>query len=310
MEEEHSNQAPHSGSAQEPVQPQAIAAGGPASPKVNSATNTRNDKSVPVESSAAPTAKAEKPQQSTGLTSILEASRVELDRLLADTKTIHERSWRVIQTLLEDSQLRASQAVDTCLVRFEKELQDRIGSEISTTLQNLDVEAGARLTARLDQALATAKQRQVSIEKDLAVAVAENRKQLDQISTSAAEALREREQSLRADLDKEAEQQLVRLTQAAGQISDDIQRLGETVGSGLKAHIDEAVGVFQTRIEQVWQQMVERAEKRIAETAQTTTLELARQARQVVEREMSEFFSNALRRFERSSDAQSSNQNR
>jgi hypothetical protein len=55
--------------------------------------------------------------------------------------------------------------------------------------------------------------------------------------------------------------------------------------------------------------MVSRAEKRLTETAQNSTVELAKQARQLVEREMSEFFSNTLRRLEGWSNVESSSQN-
>jgi hypothetical protein len=310
MADEHSNQAPLATSVQKSIQlePAAVADAG-ASAKTKAAAKTGAEKSGVVELSPLPTGKAEKPKASPGLTAVLEASRIELDRLLAETQTIHERSWRIIHTLLEDSQLRASQAVDACLARFEKEIQERISGEISLSLENLDVEADARLTARLDQALANAKQRQVSIEQDLAVAVAENRKQLDQISTRTVEGLRDREQNLLADLQKEAEKQLARLAAAAGDINDNIRRLGETAGTQLQAGVEKAVGAFQSRIEQVWQEMVSRAEKRLAETAQNSTAELAKQARQLVEREMSDFFSNALRRFDSSSNARSSKQN-
>jgi hypothetical protein len=306
MDEKHSTQVPRGVSASKPAQPQPIMADAGASPKINGA-NSGAEKTGVIELSKA-TAKAEAPKQSGALTAVLEASRVELDRLLTETQTIHERSWRIIHTLLADSQLRASQAVDASLARFETEIQDRISSEMSITLQNLDIEAGARVTAHLDQAIAVAKQRQHSIEQDLAVTVAENRKQLDQISTSAAEGLRQREQNLLGDLQKEGERQLAELTKGVSQISDNIQRLSETAGSELKEHVEEAVRVFQSRIEQVWQEVVDRAEKRIAEAAQTCTIELAKQARQLVDQEMSEFFSQALRRLDRSSDAQSSNQ--
>jgi hypothetical protein len=90
---------------------------------------------------------------------------------------------------------------------------------------------------------------------------------LDHISTDAAEGLRLREQSLLADLQKEADSQFGELTKNANQISSNIQRLTDTVGMELKQRTDEAVGVFQLRIEQVWQEIVEQAEKRIAETA-------------------------------------------
>jgi F0F1-type ATP synthase membrane subunit b/b' len=311
MDEKQPTQTPRGVSTPKSIQsqPPRADAGGALS-KVSSAVDSSStEKSGEVHSPAAPALRTETARQSRALAAVLDASRAELDQLLGETQKIHERSWRVIHTLLEDSQLRASQAMDACLVRFEKEIQDRISNEIATMLQNFDVEAGARLTARLDQALATAKQRQRSIEQDLAVAVAENRKQLDQISTGAVDALRQSEQSLLGDLKKEAERQLGEFAKNASQISDNIQQLSDGLSAQLKQRTEEAVGVFQSRMEQVWQQAVERAEERITETAQTCTTELAKQARQVVDREMSEFLSQALRRFDRSSNERTSNQN-
>ena len=310
MDEKHSTPTPRGVSAPKTVQPQpARTDAGGVSSKMNGATDSRAEKSRAVDSSAPSTSKTEAAKQSGGLTAVLEASRAELDRLLTETQNIHERSWRVIHTLLEDSQLRASQAVDACLARFEKEIQERVSGETAMMLQNFDVEAGARLAARLDQALATAKQRQQSIEQDLAIAVAENRKQLDQMSAGVIDGLQQREQHFLGNLQKEAERQLGELAKNANRISDNIQRLGDSLGSELKKHAEDSVQVFQSRIEQVWQEVVQQAEQRIAEAARTCTAALAKQAREVVDREMSEFLSQALRRFARSSDAQSSNQN-
>ena len=155
--------------------------------------------------------------------------------------------------------------------------------------------------------LSPAKQRQHSIEQDLAVAVAENRKQLDQISTGAADGLRQHGQRLLTDLQKEADRQIVELGKNARQIRSNIEQLAENFATELDKRAEQAVQVFQTRSEQTWQEIVERAEKRIAETASGYTAELAKQARQIVDREMSEFLSHALRRFDRSSDTPSSN---
>jgi hypothetical protein len=274
------------------------------SPKTNPATNADAEKFGVVELS---TDEAVAPKKS-GLTEVLDRSRAELDRLLLDTQTIHERSWRVIHTLLEDSQLRASRAVDACLARFEKDIQDHISSAMSVAMENLDIEAGARVAAHLDQALSLAKQRQRSIEQDLAVAVAANRKQLDQISTAAADGLGQRHQKLLGDLQTEAERQNRELVNSASQLWTNIQRLAETLESELKEHTEQAVRTFQSRTEEVWQELLDRAENRIADAAHTSTAELAKEARRAVEREMSEFLGQALARFNHSSGAQSSNQ--
>ena len=308
MDEKHLNQIPRGAATPksapaQPVPTEAVVL------RTGEVASSRAEKSAVVDSSGAATSKPEATKPSGGLAAVLEASRAELDRLLAETQSIHERSWRVIHTLLEDSQLRASQAVDACLARFEKEIQDRVSSVMATMLQNFDVEAGARLAARLDQGLATAKQRQHSIEQDLAVAVAENRKQLDQISTGASDGLRQRAQQLLTDLQKEADRQVGELGKSAHQIRSNIEQLAEHFTKELNKRAEQAVQVFQSRSEQTWQEIVGRAEKRIAETAGTHTAELAKQARQLVDREMSEFLSHALRRFDRSSDTPPSNHN-
>ncbi len=285
-----------------------------ASSKTGGASNSGDEKDPIAEKdpitddSAASTSEPGTRKQGGNLTAVLEASRAELDSLLAETHSIHERSWRVIQALLENSHLKAALAVDAGLIRFENETRDRLNSEMTVMLQNFDVEAGARLAARLDQALATAKQRQHSIEQDLATAVAENRKQLDQISTGAADGLQQRAQDLMADLQNEAERHRGELANNARRIADDLQQPSDKFAAELKRSIDEAVQLFQSRIEQTWQELVGRAEQRMAETANTQTAELAKQARQVVDREMSEFLSQALRRFERPAGAPSSNQ--
>jgi len=248
-------------------------------------------------------------KQSGGLTTVMEASRAELDRLLAETQHLHERSWRAIHTLLEDSQLRASQAVDECLARFEQEIQARVSSEMAMMVENFEVEAGARLAARLDQALATAKQRQHSLEQDLAVAVTANRRQSDQISADAIDGLRQNAQSLSNDLQGEAERQLGELAKKATLVTTSIRHLGDSLSAELKQRAEEAVQFFQSRSEQVWQEFVTRAQQQLAETARSCTADLATQARQAVDQEMSEFLSQALRRFSRSSDAPPAKQN-
>lgn len=310
MDEPHSIRAPRGANAPNTAktvqtQPARATAAG-AQPQKSGEADSYNEH-FPVGEAPAPSAPTSGMVKQPELATVLRASRSELDQLLAETQHLHERSWRVIHTLLEDSQLRASQAVDACLVRFEQALQERVSNEMAMTLQNLDIEADARLAARLDQALAAARQRQADIEQDLAVAVADNRKQVDQIRIGASDELRQHKQGLLENLRKEAQKELGELAKSADQISSSIGQLSNNLTAQIQQHIEEAVQVFQSRIEQVWQEAAGRAEKQITETAHTCVADLAKQAREVVDREMSEFLSRALRRFDRSSDVQSPN---
>ena len=167
------------------------------SPEGRAASKLAIEQASSADNPAPSTSRPETTKESGELTTILAVSRTVPDRLLAETQSLHERSWRVIYLLLEDLQLRASFAVGASLDRFEDEVRERIKSDIVMMLQNFDIEAGARLTARLDQALATAKQWQYSIEQDhLANAVKDNRKRLDQLSTDAAEVIRHHAEDL------------------------------------------------------------------------------------------------------------------
>src|SRR5690348_497761 len=257
MDETHSIQTPRVASAKNTVktvqdQPARATAAG-AQPQISGESDSRNEQS-PLAQAPAPSAPTIGMSKQPELAAVLRASRSELDRLLAETQHLHERSSQVIHTLLEDSQLWASQAVDASLVRFEQELHDRINNEMAMTLQNLDIEASARLAARLDQTLTAARQRQSGIEQDLLVAVADNRKQLDQIRIGAADELRQREQDLLEDLRKDAQRQLDELAKSASQINSSIQQLGDSLTGQIKQCIEEAVQAFQSRIEQVWQE--------------------------------------------------------
>jgi hypothetical protein len=257
--------------------------------------------------STTPACESDHTSQLNNLTMVLERSRTELNSLLAETQRIHEQSWRLIYSLLEDSQLKAAQTIETSLAQFEKDVQERISMVAATTLQNFDVEAAARIAARLDQGLASAKQKQHSIEQDLSVAVAENRKQLDQISTGAAEGLRQQAKRLLGDLQRESERRLAELAKQAAQIKSGLEQLADDFSTELAKRTEEAFQSLLSRSEAAWQEIVVRAEKRIAESANKYITELAKQARQVVDREMSEFLSHVLRRFDRSPDSPPSN---
>src|SRR5262249_29719522 len=97
MDEKHSTQTPRGVSTPNDVQssPAPVDAGMTSSKTSDGADNDHDESGV-VDSSAVSTPRVETAGQSGVLTTVLQASRAELDRLLAETQKIHERSWRVI----------------------------------------------------------------------------------------------------------------------------------------------------------------------------------------------------------------------
>ncbi len=283
-------------SSRRPAQSEATTAdsGGPSS-NTAAEVDSRGEKLDAIRHSTMAKPRTDTARHAGALADLLRASRSELDELLTETQKIHERSWHVIQSLLEDLQLRAWQAVDNAVGGVGQEIHDRVGYETSMILENLDVEAEARLAARLDLVLAKSKERQRGIEQDLAVFVADNEKQFAQMSARALEELQQREGCLRLNLQNEAERKLDEVTKSANEITSNIRRLGESLGSELEQRREQAAQVFESRLEQLWEELAGRAEKRIAEIIQTCTSTMAKQAREIVDREMSEFFIQALR---------------
>src|SRR5215472_11255710 len=86
-------------------------------------------------------------QQADDITGSLRASCSELSGLFAETQKIHEQSWRVLQSLLEDLQRKACQAVDDVVSRIGQEIHERANYELAMILENFDVKTEARLAA-------------------------------------------------------------------------------------------------------------------------------------------------------------------
>jgi hypothetical protein len=242
------------------------------------------------------------------LSHLLGVSRSELDGPLAQAQEVHERSWRVIQLLLDSFQQRIGEAVDNAVADVAREVPDRAKYELSLILEHFDIEAEARLAARLDQALAKATERQRAIERDLGAGAAEHQKQLAEMSSRAGAELRQHGQSLIADVQSNTAGSIEELNKSAAEITANIRQLGSKLTSELRQHTDDALQTVQARLDELWESTAGRAEKRIAEMIQTNTGTMAKQVREIVDREMSDFFSQALRRFTHSADNHSQDQ--
>jgi hypothetical protein len=232
--------------------------------------------------------------QAGALADLLCTSRSELDGLLRETQKIHERSWRVIHSLLDDLQLRAWQAVDNVIARMGGEIQERAKYELSMILENFDIQTEARLAARLDKALAKATETKRLVERELTEFAAETQKQIVEVSNRAEAEVRDREQK-RAQTQNNATTKLEELNGRATEITQKIEELGDTLMNALHEHADHTLESFQSRLDQLWESAANRAEKRIADIIETGTKAVAKQVGKIVDREMLEFFIQALR---------------
>ena len=179
---------------------------------------------------------------------------------------------------LEDSELKAARAVDAYLASFQEDLHERIRSAIAIGLEDVKIEAEARLYASLDQALAAAKQRNRALEQELATAVAQTRKGSEQWAVVAADSVRQCYREMRDNLEKQAQDQIAELAKKINDLGTNIERLDESLTADLKQRTEEAAQVLQSRIEQASREIIERAEKRIMQDMQRRAVVFAEQA--------------------------------
>src|SRR5215831_11049646 len=91
------------------------------------------------------------------LSDFLRASRTELESLRAKSHAIQQESLRNLNASFEELHAKLYQELEVASSTFVNETRRRAQYEASAVLELFDVEANARLSARLDEALAKAR---------------------------------------------------------------------------------------------------------------------------------------------------------
>ena len=229
------------------------------------------------------------------ITDLLGQSRSELDLLLAESQRINERSWQVIDSILQQLQARAWSAVDTAIEGLGKEIRERVNYEISVMLENFEVEANARLAARTDEALSRARESHLRTERELTRVATETQNEITHISAATIEELQWRGQALLTDLHTQTEERVTGLSRRVQQTTEEIRQFDEARQIEAGHRNEKALQDFQLRLERLVEQATARAEQRMEEVTKSSLANVTREAREIVEREMSEYFIQGLR---------------
>ena len=158
--------------------------------------------------------------QSNALAEALRATRSALEGLLAKTHDVHEQSWRAVQSLFEDLHLRLCQEYEARVSGFEKEMQERGNYQASTLLERVDIEAEARLAARVDQALDKARDGERRTAQLLEEKIAASRSSLAKITDAAARELEQQKAACVDVLHAEAAKRLSALSQRSRRVRE------------------------------------------------------------------------------------------
>jgi hypothetical protein len=226
---------------------------------------------------------------------LLSASRAEFDGLLSKTQEIQERSWQMVQSLFEGLHLRVCREFEDTVASFAREIHDRAAYEASSVLEIFDVEARSRLAARVDEALGKIQQTQHCVEQELNAGVAENRKELAEISLQAREELQQQQRALLVNLEVEAKRKLDDLMASTiNETATNAREMTNALTDELGKCSEQALQSFQARVESLAAAAASETEKLLATTTKSVLANIAEQARETFNQEVSEFLIQTL----------------
>jgi hypothetical protein len=238
----------------------------------------------------------QKTQPPDAVMELLRTSHSELDHLFAETQTMHERSWRVIHSLMEDLKLRTSQTITMAVGSFDKEIRELVSFEKAAMLESLDVEAEARLAARTDAALAKMKEARDGLEGNLKDRATEKERSFETVMAKTAEELQRREATFRVNLQSHTKRTLDELKAGVDEIAKNLRQMEVEVSTEFGKSAEQKLQGYKLRLEDLGEKAINAAQTRIAEITQSSVASVAKYTREIVERELSESFIQGVRR--------------
>jgi hypothetical protein len=229
------------------------------------------------------------------ITDLLAESSAELDALLSETQKIHERSWRVIHSLLRDLELKAWQAVDAAVSGVRDKIHERVTFETSAVLENFNVEADARLAARMDLLLNKASELQRDLEHDIGAFIVRKRQELSEASAVSIREMQDYQSKISINFQKHSEQLLETFKQSLDESTGSIRRVIAELTAQMETQTAQSLDSFGLRLEGIGEDLVSRAEARIKNATQASLDEVLKLARAGLDREITSSLVHILR---------------
>lgn len=212
------------------------------------------------------------------LTNFLRTSRTELDGLLNRNREIQQESWRVLNSSLEGLLSKLYQELEAASAAFVNETRRRAQYEVSAVLELLDVEASARLSARVDESLAKARAASEEIEVTARERTEQNgQKMLMKLVNSAVKELQGKTAAMLQSFQGELQANLEESKKTVGQISEQLRETTEKVAN-LSNRADKAQEVVDARLTAAAKTVIDETERQIAALSQTALNTLQQQA--------------------------------
>jgi hypothetical protein len=220
---------------------------------------------------------------------------VEHDALMAATRKIQERNWQSVRPLLEDLQQKTWHLMDTAAGAFAGEIEQRVTYQTTMALENFDIEANARLTANLDRALARMVECQREAEQSFRLLVSDSQKEINQSSSRVMQDLQQRETALNENFQKQAREALDELKRTAHEVTGEVRQIGEARTAELGTRTDQMIREFESRLQVIVEEATVKVQERVSELTRDAAQVVEKQAKAVVDRQISRVFISALR---------------
>jgi len=237
------------------------------------------------------------PRDSRALSDFFRASRTELETLLAKSHEIQQQSWRNLNSSFEELYSKLSQELELASTTFANETRRRAQYEASAVLELFDVEASARLSARLDEALAKARSACEEMELGLKEAARQRSQEtLTNLLTSATSELQAKADVILEGFRAELESSLDAFkSKSANEVSEQLRETTAHLADDLRQRAEKAHEALSAQLTASGKAVMEQTEKQIAALNQAALATLRQQA-ETVHRRTSEFVARDLRK--------------
>ncbi len=231
------------------------------------------------------------------LLDFFQASRTELEGLLAKSHEIQQESWRSLNSSFEELHSRLYKELEGVSTALVSETRRRAQYEASAVLELFDVEASARLSARLDEALAKARTACEEMGQNVKEAAqGHGREALASLLNSAGAQLQAKADVLLEGFRTELQSSLDAFkARGAKEVSDQLREITAHLADDLRNRAEKAHEALSAQLTASGKAVMEQTEKQIAAVSQTALATLRQQA-ETVHRRTSEFVARDLRK--------------
>jgi hypothetical protein len=231
------------------------------------------------------------------LSDFFRASLAELGDLLARSHEIQQKSWQNLNASFVELHSKLCQELEAASATFATETRRRAQYEASAVLELFDVEASARLSARLDEALGKARAACEEMEPGLKEAAQQRSQEiLASLFTAAAEELQVKADVMLENFRAELQSSLDAFkSKGAIDVSDQLRETSALLADNLRNSADKTHEALKVQLTASGKAVIDETEKQIAALSQAALATLRQQA-ETVHRRTSEFVARDLRK--------------